>query len=80
MRLSLLCVQVTGGGSCRVRITIKDQAWVRVEAVAVVPYTTNTLHTLIDENAIKSGNALPVGHRRRLQGKGQPHWHTAESG
>jgi hypothetical protein len=74
-------VQVLGGPSCLVRITSLDEDWVRVQAVAIVPYTNNVMHTPVDIGAIEvkyngtaGGGAPPLGHRRRLHGKSLPHW------
>jgi hypothetical protein len=56
---------------------------VRVEAVAVVPYTTAVMHNPTDISAIRvkyNGTEPPLGHRRRLQGRSLLHWpkHTAD--
>ncbi|WIA36090.1 hypothetical protein OEZ86_007442 [Tetradesmus obliquus] len=67
--------EVLGGPACTVRITIKDNDWVRVQAVAVVPYTNAIMHTPVDVGAIglkySDGAVPPLGHRR-LQGQQLP--------
>uniref|UniRef100_A0A383W6I2 SGNH hydrolase-type esterase domain-containing protein n=1 Tax=Tetradesmus obliquus TaxID=3088 RepID=A0A383W6I2_TETOB len=73
--------EVLGGPACTVRITIKDNDWVRVQALAVVPYTNAIMHTLVDVGAIglkySDGTTPPLGHRRRLQGQQLPAAATA---
>ncbi|WIA08325.1 hypothetical protein OEZ85_007767 [Tetradesmus obliquus] len=66
--------EVLGGPTCHVRITIKDQNWVRVQAVAVVPYTNALLRTPVDISAMRAfynsnSTPRPLGHKRRLQGR-----------
>lgn len=56
------------------RITIKDQNWVRVQAVAVVPYTNALPRTPVDISAMRAfynsnSTPRPLGHKRRLQGR-----------
>ncbi|WIA15911.1 hypothetical protein OEZ85_012660 [Tetradesmus obliquus] len=73
--------EVLGGPACTVRITIKDNDWVRVQALAVVPYTNAIMHTPVDVGAIElkysDGTTPPLGHRRRLQGQQLPAAATA---
>jgi hypothetical protein len=52
------------------RISVKSHGWVRVQGVAVVPFTNALVHTPVDMGAIEltyTGTKPPLGHRRRLQ-------------